>query len=66
MSTLKVWLAERNMRQRTVAGHLGVTDQVISRWVNRQGPIPAEYVAPLAKLLKVRVREVLAVSGRPK
>lgn len=54
------------MRQRTVAGHLGVSDQVISRWANRQAPIPAEYVAPLAKLLKVRVREVLAVSGRVK
>ena len=66
MSTLRVWLAERNMRQRRVATHLGVTDQVISRWVNRQAPIPAEYVGPLAKLLKKPVREVLAVAGRVK
>lgn len=62
MSTLKVWLAERSIRQRRVAQTLHVSDQVVSRWCNRQSNIPAEYVMPLAKLLKLRAQDVLAVS----
>jgi plasmid maintenance system antidote protein VapI len=64
MSTLKVWLAERNMRQRRVAQSLGVSDQVVSRWCNRQSNIPGDYVMPLAKLLKLKPQDVLAVSAK--
>ena len=64
MDTLKVILAQQNIRQRTVAATLGVTDQDVSLWVNKKRDIPARHVKALARLLKVNLSDMLAMASK--
>lgn len=63
METFKVILAQRNIRQRTIAVALGVSDNDVSLWVNGKRDIPACHIKPLAKLLKLPIGTVLAMAG---
>lgn len=60
--TFKVLLAQKNMKQRDIAKELGVSEPVVSNWVNQIKPVPNVYREKLKKLLKVPIRTINEVS----
>lgn len=56
---LRVILAEKEITNRWLAEHLGVTDMTVSRWkTNKVQPSMAQFVE-IAKLLKVDIKDLI-------
>lgn len=56
---LRIVLAEKNVKNRALAKHLGVTDTTVSRWCsNETQPSPENFVA-IADFLNIDVRDLI-------
>lgn len=62
MQTLRQIIRAKRKRQTALAKMCGVSEPVMSRWANRQSPIPARAIRPLATELGVSVEDILAVA----
>ena len=60
---LKARLNEKGLKARFVARRLGVSDSVMSQWLNGKRDVPSRFVSPLAKILDVPIEDVLPKTG---
>lgn len=58
MTKLKQLIQERGLTQRWVAKQLGIGEDHVNRWCAGKAEIKPEYIRPLAKLLRVRQKDL--------
>ena len=56
---LKQTIREKGLRQRDIAGALGVSEATMSKWVNRDTPIPMGMIRPLAAAIGVTLEDIV-------
>lgn len=58
MTRLQALITERGIKQRWLADQLGVSKDRMHRWCSGKSAIDPEYIRPLAKLLRVRQKDL--------
>jgi len=56
---LRVILAERNIKNRWLAGQLGKSEMTVSRWCTNKAQPSLEQFIEIAKLLNVKIDDLL-------
>ncbi len=62
--TLRSLVAERGLRQDWVAGQLGVSEAMISKWMRGIAPLPITQVHPLAEVFGVSTETIVTAAVR--
>ena len=61
LNRLKVILAEKNMSNKTLAEHLGVSPETISKWVTNTTHPHLDMLIKLSKVLEVEIQDLIRV-----
>jgi DNA-binding XRE family transcriptional regulator len=58
INRIRVVIAEKNVTNKWLAEHLGVSETTVSRWVNNTQQPAVEIFVDIADLLKVDIRDL--------
>lgn len=62
-SNLNVWIAKSGMSKKEVANKMGVSQEVLSRWINNHSKPSLENAFKLAELLNCKVDDLWEREG---
>lgn len=62
-AAFKSLLLKHGVKQRDIASAVGVSDPVVSNWVNQIKPIPRDHIPKVAKLLKTTQKKLSTITG---